>query len=126
MRDFKASHNHLAIVVDEYGGTAGLVTIEDVLEEIVGDIRDENDDEERSIRSEDDARYRVSGKVTLDELAEVTTVGGLVFHHFGRVPKAGETTSIDGFTFTVERVIRRRVDRVFIERPLRSTAEEDE
>ena len=135
LRDFKSSHNHLAIVVDEYGGTAGLITIEDVLEEIVGDIRDENDQEERPIRSEEDSRFWVSGKVTLDELAEVighafqaeevTTVGGLVFHHFGRVPKAGESTTIDGFSFTVERVVRRRVDRVFIERPLRSE-EEDE
>ena len=135
LRDFKSSHHHLAIVVDEYGGTAGLVTIEDILEEIVGDIRDENDDEERPIRSEDDSRYWVSGKVTLDELSEaighafqaedVTTVGGLVFHHFGRVPKAGESTTIDRFSFTVERVVRRRVDRVFIERPPRS-AEDDE
>ena len=135
LRDFKSSHNHLAIIVDEYGGTAGLVTIEDILEEIVGDIRDENDDEERPIRSEEDSRFWVSGKVTLDELAEVvghtfqaedvTTVGGLVFHQFGRVPKAGESTVIDGFSFTVERVIRRRVDRVFIERPPRSE-EEDE
>jgi CBS domain containing-hemolysin-like protein len=135
LRDFKATHNHLAIVVDEYGGTAGLVTIEDILEEIVGDIRDENDLEEAPITTEDGRRYWVSGKVTLDELSDalghrftlddVSTVGGLVFHQFGKVPKAGDRTEIDGFPVTVERVIRRRVDRVFIERPAR-TDEEDE
>jgi CBS domain containing-hemolysin-like protein len=135
LRDFKATHNHLAIVVDEYGGTAGLVTIEDILEEIVGDIRDENDLEEAPIRTEDGKRYLVSGKVTLDELSdalghrftldEVSTVGGLVFHQFGKVPKAGDRTEIDGFQVTVERVVRRRVDRIIVERPER-TDEEDE
>jgi CBS domain containing-hemolysin-like protein len=128
LRDFKSTHNHLAIVVDEYGGTAGLISIEDILEEIVGDIRDENDFDEPPIRVQDDSRYWVSGKVTLDELAEtlghhfsaedVSTVGGLVFLQFGKVPKPGDTTTIDGFEFTVERVVRRRVDRVFIERPV--------
>jgi CBS domain containing-hemolysin-like protein len=127
LRDFKSSHNHLAIVVDEYGGTAGLISIEDILEEIVGDIRDENDRDEAPIRVQDDSRFWVSGKVTLDELSEalghqftaedVSTVGGLVFQQFGKVPNAGDSTTIDGFEFTVERVVRRRVDRVFIERP---------
>ena len=135
LRDFKSTHNHLAIVVDEYGGTAGLVTIEDILEEIVGEIRDENDPDEAPIRTEDDARYWVSGRVTLEELSEVlghhfmledvTTVGGLVFYHFGKVPKPGDRTVIDGFSVTVERVVRRRVDRVFIERPERSEEEEE-
>ena len=101
----------------------------------MGDIRDENDLEEAPIRTEDGRRYWVSGKVTLDELSDalghrftlddVSTVGGLVFHQFGKVPKAGDRTEIDGFPVTVERVVRRRVDRVFIERPER-TDEEDE
>jgi CBS domain containing-hemolysin-like protein len=127
LRDFRSTHQHLAIVVDEYGGTAGLVTIEDILEEIVGEISDENDEPEAPIQSEDGARYWVSGRVTLEELSDaighrfvqedVTTVGGLVFHHFGKVPRAGDRTVIDGFPFTVERVVRRRVDRVFVERP---------
>ncbi len=137
LRDFKSSHHHLAIVVDEYGGTAGLITIEDILEEIVGDIRDENDRDEPPIRVQDDSRYWVSGKVTLNELAEtlghhfaaaaeeVSTVGGLVFLQFGKVPKAGDATIIDGFEFTVERVVRRRVDRVFIQRPV-NAGEHDE
>ena len=135
LRDFKTTHHHLAIVVDEYGGTAGLVTIEDVLEEIVGDIRDENDREEPPIKSEDGRRFWISGKVTLDELSEalghpfaledVTTVGGLVFHLLGHVPKPGEQTETEGFRMTVERVVRRRVDRVFIE-PAAGAAAEDE
>ena len=135
LRDFKSSHNHLAIVVDEYGGTAGLVTIEDILEEIVGDIRDENDREEPPILSTEKGKFWVSGKVTLDELSEATghlfvlddvsTVGGLVFHQFGRVPKPTEQTSIDGFVFTVERVVRRRVDRVFLEQPAPRPGEDE-
>ncbi len=82
---------------------------------------------------QDDSRFWVSGKVTLDELSEalghqftaedVSTVGGLVFLQFGKVPKPGDSTTIDGFEFTVERVVRRRVDRVFIERP---ASEEEE
>jgi len=133
LRDFKSSHNHLAIVVDEYGGTAGLVTIEDILEEIVGEIRDETDTEEAPIVPRD-GKWSVSGKVTLDELAEVighafeaedlSTVGGLVFHRLGRIPKEGERAEIDGYRITVERVQKRRVDRVLIEPPPANPARE--
>ena len=125
-RDFKASRTHLAIVVDEYGGTAGLVTIEDILEEIVGDIRDEYDREEPPIESEEGKRFWVSGRVTLDDLSDalghrferedVSTVGGLIFELVGRVPRAGQELSLDGFRIVVERVVRRRVDRVYFER----------
>ncbi|MDQ6611562.1 MAG: hemolysin family protein, partial [Gemmatimonadota bacterium] len=127
LRDFKSSRQHIAIVADEYGGTAGLVTIEDILEELVGEIRDEYDDEERSIESEGDQRYWVSGRLTLVDLSEsvghdftrddVTTVGGLVLELVGRVPRAGQELFIDGFRLIVERVVRRKVERVFIERP---------
>jgi CBS domain containing-hemolysin-like protein len=126
LRDFKASRTHIAIVVDEYGGTAGLVTIEDVLEEIVGDIRDEYDVEEPEIEQRDGRRYWVSGRVSLDELSEaighqftsddVTTVGGLVYERLGRVPRAGEEFALDGFRVVVERVVRRKVERVYFER----------
>ena len=126
LRDFKASRTHIAIVVDEYGGTAGLVTIEDILEEIVGDIRDEYDVEERDVESEEGQRYWVSGRLTLPELSEalghefesedISTVGGLVYEHLGRVPRAGERLTIDGFKVVVERVRRRRVERVYFER----------
>lgn len=126
LRDFKASHTHIAIVVDEYGGTEGMVTIEDILEELVGEIRDEYDDEERQISEEDGVRYWVSGRLTLDDLSdaldhdfrrdEVSTIGGLIFELLGRVPRAGETLVIDGFRVIVERVVRRKVERVFLER----------
>ena len=125
-RDFKSTRAHIAIVVDEYGGTAGLLTIEDILEEIVGDIRDENDWEEPPIVAEANTRFWVSGRVTLDELSEalgehfedkdITTVGGLIFQRLGRVPRAGETLTMRGFRVVVERVIRRRIDRLYFER----------
>lgn len=127
LRDFKATRTHIAIVVDEFGGTAGLVTIENILEEIVGDIRDEYDREEPPIEAEEGRRWWVSGRVTLDELSEalghrferpdVNTVGGLIFEVVGHVPKAGQELELDGYRIVVERVNRRRVDRVYFERP---------
>ena len=126
LRDFKATGAHIAIVVDEYGGTAGLVTIEDILEEIVGDIRDERDTEEPPIEVEEGRRFWVSGRVSLEDLSEVTghdferpdvsTVGGLIFDLLGRVPRAGEELIVDDFRVVVERVVRRRVERVYLER----------
>ena len=126
LRDFKASGSHLAIVVDEYGGTAGLITIEDILEEIVGDIRDEYDTEEREVESEEGKRFWVSGRVPLDDLSEllgspmerddVSTVGGLIFELVGHVPRAGQELQLDGYRVVVERVVRRRVERVYFER----------
>lgn len=127
LRDFKATRTHIAIVVDEFGGTAGLVTIENILEEIVGDIRDEYDREEPPIEAEEGRRWWVSGRVTLDELSDalghrfdrpdVNTVGGLIFEVVGHVPKAGQELELDGYRIVVERVNRRRVDRVYFERP---------
>jgi putative hemolysin len=126
LRDFKASRTHIAIVSDEFGGTSGLVTIEDVLEEIVGEIRDEYDVEERDIEREGDSRFWIAGRVTVDELSEVlgsdfaredvTTVGGLVYELFGRVPHNGESVVNGGFRIVVERVRRRRITRVYFER----------
>jgi CBS domain containing-hemolysin-like protein len=136
LRDFKTSGTHIAIVADEYGGTAGLVTIEDILEEIVGDIRDEHDVEEPDVELDmGGGRAWVAGKVTVDELSDalefnfqredVATVGGLVYATLGRVPKAGEQLRIGPFRVVVERVVRRRIRRVFFERvevPVRTDA----
>jgi CBS domain containing-hemolysin-like protein len=126
LRDFKSSRTHIAIVSDEYGGTAGLVTIEDVLEEIVGEIRDEYDVEEPAVEREGNSRFWVSGRVPVDELREllgvdlggddVTTVGGLVYALFGRVPRSGESLTRSGVRIVVERVRRRRIERVYFER----------
>jgi CBS domain containing-hemolysin-like protein len=122
--------------VDEYGGTEGMVTIEDILEELVGEIRDEHDDEERLIEEEDGVRYWVSGRLTLDDLSdaldadfhsdEVSTIGGLIFELLGRVPRAGEQLEIAGFRVIVERVVRRKVARVFLERRMVEPPEDAE
>ena len=126
LRDFQASRNHFAVVVDEYGGTAGIITIEDVLEEIVGDIRDEYDVEESQVEHVDERRIRVSSRLTLAELTEllhadferedISTVGGLVLEQFGRAPKQGESFTLCGYHVTVDRVERRRVQRLMFER----------
>ncbi|HEY5220433.1 MAG TPA: hemolysin family protein, partial [Gemmatimonadaceae bacterium] len=126
LREFRKSGAHLAIVADEFGGTAGLVTIEDILEEIVGEIRDERDQEVPDIEREGDERFWVMGKVPLGDLSDalggsfehedVATVGGLVYDAFGRVPRAGDTTTIGDFRVVVERVRRRRIERVYFER----------
>ncbi|HEY8174968.1 MAG TPA: hemolysin family protein [Gemmatimonadaceae bacterium] len=126
LKDFKAQRTHIAMVMDEYGGTAGVVTIEDILEEIVGEIRDEYDEEEPSIKQEGREHFWVSGGVTLSDLSELlgtdfqredlTTVAGLVYDTFGRVPRPGESKRIDGFRVVVERVRRRRIERVYFER----------
>ncbi len=126
LRDFQRGPAHLAIVVDEFGGTSGLITLEDILEEIVGEIRDEHDvGQPPSIRQDGD-RYWVDGRVTLDDLShalgrsfehpEVSTVGGLIYSSLGRVPRAGDELTLDGYQVVVERVDRRRVTRVLFQR----------
>jgi CBS domain containing-hemolysin-like protein len=126
LRDFQRGPAHLAIVVDEFGGTSGLITLEDILEEIVGEIHDEHDvGEAPSIRQDGD-RYWVDGRVTLDDLShalgrpfahpEVSTVGGLVYSVLGRVPRAGDELTLDGYRVVVERVDRRRVTSVLVQR----------
>jgi len=120
LRDFRANRNHMAIVVDEYGGIAGLVTIEDVLEQIVGDIEDEHDiEEDMFIIKHSETRYTVKALTPIDEFNEqfsvnfpeneFDTIGGLLIKNFGRMPKRGEVTTIDGFRFKVLRADSRRI-----------------
>ena len=127
LRDFQRGPNHLAVVVDEYGGTAGIVTLEDVLEEIVGEIRDEYDASEQSeIVPTAEGAYLVDGRASLDALSEalgtpfaheeVSTVGGLVYSALGRVPVAGEKLELNGWRVVVDQVIRRSVRRLRFER----------
>jgi magnesium and cobalt exporter, CNNM family len=124
LREFQAKKLHLAIVVDEYGGTAGLITLEDLLEELVGEIHDEFDEEERLIQKVDATTYRVSGKLSIDDLNAATglrlpneafdTVGGWVLDLFGRVPRRGEKTQTDDVSVAVEKVERTRVVEVLV------------
>lgn len=121
LRDFKDNRNHLAVVVDEYSGVAGIITIEDVLEQIVGDIEDEHDIDEEAdnIISLDNGDIRVKGITELEQFNEVLgthfsaedieTVAGLVIQHLGRVPKIGESTIIDGIEFEVQRADPRQI-----------------
>jgi len=121
LRDFRVSRNHMAIVVDEYGGVSGLATIEDVLEEIVGDIDDETDAEEaqRDIQKLENGRYRVQALTPIEDFNAVLgtrfadddydTIGGLVVAEFGRVPEQGETVEIGGLSFQVTGADNRRI-----------------
>jgi magnesium and cobalt transporter len=120
LKEFRASHNHMAIVVDEYGGVSGLLTIEDVLEQIVGDIGDEHDPDEISfVQREDDGAYSVRALTRIDDFNEqfgtaladdeYDTIGGLVIHQLGRLPRRGESLTMDGVRFTILKADRRRV-----------------
>ncbi len=121
LKEFKENRNHMAIVVDEYGGTAGLITIEDVLEQIVGEIEDEHDfDEETHIKARGDGTYAVKAVTPVDDFneffeteldeEEFDTIGGLVLKEFGHLPRRGETVAFGGLRFTIanadNRVIR--------------------
>jgi magnesium and cobalt transporter len=129
LREFRASRNHMAIVVDEYGGVAGLVTIEDVLEQIVGDIEDEYDFDEAAdnILLDQAGHYRVKATTEVVDFnaafgthfsdEEFDTVGGMVIHHLGRLPKRGETVQINGLRIQVLRADSRRVHTLLVDRP---------
>lgn len=124
LRELQKKRLHIAIVVDEYGGTAGLVTIEDLLEEIVGEIFDEYDLEETLVEYIDEKTIRMDARVNIDEANEILninlsrddidTVGGFVYSLFGRIPKPGEKVGFGGYTFKVEKVIGRRISKILI------------
>ena len=128
LREFRSSRNHIAIVVDEYGGVAGLVTIEDVLEQIVGDIEDEYDydEDEDNVIPESDTTWRVKAHTEIADFntivgadfpdQEYDTVGGLAVNAFGRLPKRGEQVEIGGFRFLVSRADSRRLHTLVVER----------
>lgn len=129
MSEFRRRRQHMAIVVDEYGGTAGIVTMEDVLEEIVGDIVDEYDDEPLQIQEHPDGCFMVDAKLEVEELAETMslelpnelpegrfeTVGGLITTILGRVPTAGEVVEFGPIRMTIKAADERRVTTVFVE-----------
>jgi len=121
LKEFRVTHNHMAIVVDEYGGVAGLLTIEDVLEQIVGDIGDEYDiDEGEGIRKEADRSWTVPALTRIEDFnqafstrfsdEEFDTIGGLVLHELGRMPRRGEAVHIGGLEIKVMRADRRRIE----------------
>jgi len=128
---------HIAVVLDEYGGTAGLVTIEDLIEEIVGEIQDEYDVEEPMVEKISDDEARIDGRASIDDLTETfgveldaadseqyDTVGGLVYHEIGGVPQVGDTVEVEGLTLTVESTDGRRVGKVLVVRHPEPTDEE--
>lgn len=127
--EFKLKKVHVAIVVDEYGGTAGIITLEDILEEIVGEIQDEHDQEQPLCRQVSDTVYEIDAKIDLDDLSEIIghefddedetfeTLGGLIFDHLGRVPDQGEELEIDGFPIKIIEVDGRRISWVQIALP---------
>ena len=125
LHEFQRRKVHIAIVLDEYGGTAGLVTIEDLLEEIVGEIQDEYDVEEPMVERLSDTEVRLDGRAAVDELEELfdirlelqdedeyDTIGGLIYHRIGGVPAPGDQVHVDGLTLTVESTDGRRVGKV--------------
>jgi CBS domain containing-hemolysin-like protein len=124
LSEFRSRKIHIAIVVDEYGGTAGLITLEDILEELVGDIQDEFDTEEELIKRLDDDAALCNARVRLDDLNEalglelpegdVDTLGGLLYEMIGRVPRKGESFSRGGLEFRIQSVVRQRIDKVLI------------
>jgi len=124
MREMQDRKYHLAIVVDEYGGTAGVVTLEDLIEELVGEIVDEYDIEEPPVQPLENGDFSVSARLAVDELSELVdahlptgewdTVGGLLFNELGRVPVEGESVDVDGLTLVAERVEGNRIGRIRI------------
>jgi gliding motility-associated protein GldE len=130
MHEFQEKKMHLAIVVDEYGGTAGLISLEDIIEEIIGEIRDEYDKEESSIVKIDENNYTVLGRASVEELketldlnidnADYDTVAGFVLNAAGQIPKEGYSFDVENYKFTVKEVQKKRINKVQVERIIES------
>jgi gliding motility-associated protein GldE len=127
MHEFQEKKMHLAIVVDEYGGTAGLITLEDIIEEILGEIRDEYDKEENPITKVGDNNYIILGKLSIDELNDLLnttfsensnyeTVAGMILNHTGQIPKEGYSFQIDNYMFIVKEIQNKRIKKVQVEK----------
>jgi CBS domain containing-hemolysin-like protein len=128
LHEFQEKKIHLAIVVDEYGGTAGLISLEDILEEIVGEIRDEHDKEENEITKLSDNSYLLLGKLSIDELNELLnenfssenddydTLGGFVFNHAGTIPEQGYSFVFNNYKFTIKEIVHNRINKVLVEK----------
>jgi magnesium and cobalt transporter len=136
LREFQSEHIQVAVVVDEYGGTAGIITIEDVVEEIVGEIADEHEEDEATIVDLGDGEYMVSGQLRVEALENLLdaelegddyeTVAGLIFTSTGRVPKVGALIKKNGYQFIVDRADRRRIYRVRVSKDPDWTIEDEE
>ena len=137
LKEFQEMKNHLAIVVDEYGGTSGLITLEDIIEEIVGEISDEFDQEDLSYSKLDELNYVFEGKTTLKDLQKVLqideelldleeleaeTLAGLILEITGKFPKKGETIRHKGYKFLIEAVDKKRIKQVKITLPKKTRA----
>jgi CBS domain containing-hemolysin-like protein len=128
LREFQEKKMHIAIVVDEFGGTSGLITLEDILEEIIGEIRDEYDQEENPVTKIDEKTFLVLGKLSIDELNELLnlnlhpsngdyeTLAGLILNYAGQIPKDGYSFSLENYKFTVKEVLNKRIQKVLIEK----------
>ncbi len=136
LKEFRQKRYHMAIVVDEYGGVSGLVTIEDILEQIVGEIEDEHDDEEEhDIKKMASRVFQVSALTPLDEFNETfgtrfdeedaDTIGGIVLHAFGHMPERGESIELNGLTFKVSKANSRRLVQLQVIRAKESVEAED-
>ncbi len=135
LKELQERRQQMAVVVDEYGGTAGLVTIEDLLEEIVGDIVDQDEDLPPQVEHLPDGSWRLDGRIRVDDLDKICgleledgafdTVGGMLFSTFGYVPVKGESTEVEGIQFTIEEVGERRIQTVLAQRLITAEEEED-
>ncbi len=135
MHEFQSKNTHIGIVIDEYGGTSGLISLEDILEEIVGEIRDEYDKEEDEITKLGDNKYLILGKVPIDEINELLgkdftsenddydSLGGFIFNQAGKVPEEGYTLEFNGYRFTVKNVKNNRINSVLVEKLNPETSE---
>ena len=135
LREFQSEHLQIAVVVDEYGGTAGIITTEDIIEEIVGEIADEHEDEESTVVDVGDGTWLVSGQLRVEDLEETIdaklsgedyeTVAGMIFTSLGRVPATGTIIPKNGYLFEIERADRRRIYRVKVRKDPSWNAEEE-